>query len=129
VSEITEETIWTKEGRITGGWRKSHEQFHHFYSSQNFMRVFKSRTVRLAECVARISYTRNVYKILFRGHERKGPLAICGRRWEDNIVMGLKEIGWEGADLIHVVQEGLVVDRCEHCYEPSVSIQGGKFLH
>jgi hypothetical protein len=28
-----------------------------------------------------------------------------GRRWEDNIRMNLREIGWEVVDWIHVVQD------------------------
>jgi hypothetical protein len=27
-------------------------------------------------------------------------------RWEDNIRMDLREIGWEGADWVHLIQDG-----------------------
>jgi hypothetical protein len=40
--------------------------------------------------------TRNVYKILVGKPERNRPLGRCRRRWEDNIKIGIKEIGWEG---------------------------------
>jgi hypothetical protein len=35
--------------------------------------------------------------------EGKRPLGKPGRRWEDNIKTGLKEIGWEGVDWIDLV--------------------------
>jgi hypothetical protein len=37
--------------------------------------------------------------------ERKRPLGRSRRRWMDNITMGRREIGWEGDDCIHLVQD------------------------
>jgi hypothetical protein len=37
--------------------------------------------------------------------EGKRPLATPNGRWEDNIIMHLKEIEWEGVDWIHLAQE------------------------
>jgi hypothetical protein len=37
--------------------------------------------------------------------EGKRPLVIPKRRWEDNIGMDLRELGWEGVDLLHVAQD------------------------
>jgi hypothetical protein len=34
--------------------------------------------------------------------ERKRPLGRSGHRWEDNIKMDLREIGWGGMDWIDV---------------------------
>jgi hypothetical protein len=34
--------------------------------------------------------------------EGNSPLGRSRRRWEDNIKMDLKEIGWWGVDLIHL---------------------------
>jgi len=45
-----------------------------------------------------------VYKILVRKPEGKRPLGRPRHRWEDNIKMYLKEIGYEGVNWIHVVQ-------------------------
>jgi hypothetical protein len=45
---------------------------------------------------------RNVYKILVGKPEGKRSLGRLRRRWEDNIRMDLKEIGWENVDRIHV---------------------------
>jgi hypothetical protein len=36
----------------------------------------------------------------------EGPLRRPRRRWEDNIKMDLREIGWGGMDWIHVAQDG-----------------------
>jgi len=59
----------------------------------------------------------NEYKILFGK-----PLRRPRRRWEDNIRMDLREMGWECMDWIHLVQ-----DR-EHGSELSGSIKGGELL-
>jgi hypothetical protein len=48
---------------------------------------------------------RNVYKILVRKREGTRPLGRPRHRWEDDIRMDLREIGWEGVDWIHVVQD------------------------
>jgi hypothetical protein len=39
------------------------------------------------------------------GMDSKGPLGGRKRRWEDNIRMDLKEIGWVVVDWIHVAQD------------------------
>jgi hypothetical protein len=41
------------------------------------------------------------YRILVRKPERRRPLGRHRPRWEDNIKIDLKEVGW-GVDLIHV---------------------------
>jgi hypothetical protein len=37
--------------------------------------------------------------------DRKRPLGRQRSRWEDNIKMDLKEIGWEGMDWMHLAQD------------------------
>jgi len=37
--------------------------------------------------------------------EGKRLLGTLGRRWEDNIRMGLREIGWEVVDWMHLAQD------------------------
>jgi len=41
---------------------------------------------------------RNTYRILVGKSEVKGPLAGLRHRWEDNIKVALKEIGWKDMD-------------------------------
>jgi hypothetical protein len=47
---------------------------------------------------------RNAYKILVEKPEGKRPLRRPGCRWEDCIRLDLRELGWEGVDLMHLVQ-------------------------
>jgi hypothetical protein len=42
----------------------------------------------------------NAYRILVGEPEGKRPLGRPRHRWVDNIKMGLREIGWDGIDLI-----------------------------
>jgi hypothetical protein len=37
--------------------------------------------------------------------ERKRPLGRPRRRWEDNIRMDLREVGWERVDWMHLAQD------------------------
>jgi hypothetical protein len=37
--------------------------------------------------------------------ERKRPLGRPRRRWEDNIRIDVREIGWEGVDWTHLAQD------------------------
>jgi hypothetical protein len=55
--------------------------------------------------VARIGEKRNVYGIFVGKLDGKGPLGRPRRRWEDNIQMDLREIGWGGMDWIVLVQD------------------------
>jgi hypothetical protein len=43
---------------------------------------------------------KNAYKLLVGKSERMRPLRRPTRRWEDNIKIDLREIGWEGVDWI-----------------------------
>jgi len=48
---------------------------------------------------------RNVYKILVGRPEGMRSLSIHRHRFEDNIRMDLKEVGWKGVDWIHLAQD------------------------
>jgi hypothetical protein len=47
----------------------------------------------------------NAHKILVGKPEGKRPLGRSGRRWEDNMSMVLRELGWEGMDWMHLAQD------------------------
>jgi hypothetical protein len=49
--------------------------------------------------------TRNAYTILVGKPEGKRPLGRPRRRCEDNIKMGLTEIGWDVMDWIELAQD------------------------
>jgi hypothetical protein len=48
---------------------------------------------------------RSEYKILVGKPEEKKPLGRPRCGWEDNIRKDLKEIGWEGVEWMHRVQD------------------------
>jgi len=57
--------------------------------------MIKSRKIRQMGHVARMGEMRNAYNILFGKFEGKRSLGRPRRRWEDNIRMALREIGWK----------------------------------
>jgi hypothetical protein len=91
-----------KRDEVTGGWRKLHnEELHDLYSSPSIVRVIKSRRMRWAGHVARMGEVRGAYNILVGRPEERKPLGRPRRRWEDNIKMDLREIGFGDVDCIH----------------------------
>ena len=69
------------------------------------MRLIKSRRMRWAGHVARMEVGRGVHKVLVGKPDRKRPLGRPRRRWEDNIKMGLQEVGRGGGDWMELVQD------------------------
>jgi len=59
----------------------------------------------LAGQVARMGEGRGVYKVLVGKPEGKRPLGRPRRRWEDNIKMGLREVGGGCGDLMELAQD------------------------
>ena len=94
-----------KREEVTGEWRKlNSEQPNDLYTSRNFVRVIKSRRMRLAGRVARMVKRRGVYGVLVRKPDWKRPLGRPRRRWEDNIKMDLYEVGCGSMDWIQLAQ-------------------------
>jgi len=54
--------------------------------------------------VASVRGRRCMYRVLVVKSERR-PLRIPTRRWDDNIKVDLKYIGWEGVDWIDLTQD------------------------
>jgi hypothetical protein len=61
--------------------------------------------LRWAGHVARKGERRGAYKALVVKPEGRRPLGRPRRRWEDNIKMDLREVGWGGADWIDLAQD------------------------
>jgi hypothetical protein len=60
--------------------------------------VIKSRRKRWVEHVACVRDRRGSYTVLVRKPEGRRPLGRPTCRWEDNIKIGLQEVGWGGMD-------------------------------
>jgi hypothetical protein len=84
-----------KREEVTGEWRRLHnEDLNDLYSLPNIIRIIKSRRMRWAGHVARMGKGRGAYRILVERPEGRRPLGRPRRRWEDNIIMDLQEVGW-----------------------------------
>jgi len=70
---------------------------------------------------------RGVYRVLVGRLEGKRPLGRPMHRWDYNIKMDLREVGWVGMDWIDLAQDR---DRCsyEGGNKLSGSIKCGEFL-
>jgi hypothetical protein len=60
--------------------------------------------MRWAGNVAGMTAMRNAYKIMAGKSNGKRPLGRTRLKWEINIGMDLREIGWEYVDWIHLAQ-------------------------
>ena len=91
---------------VTRNRRKVHnEELNDLYSSPNIVRVIKSRRMRWAGHVARMGERRGVYRVLVGKREGKRPLGRHRRRWEDNIKMGLQDVGCGGMEWMGLAQD------------------------
>ncbi|KAJ4449577.1 hypothetical protein ANN_00979 [Periplaneta americana] len=52
-----------------------------------------------------MSESRNAYRVLVGRPEGKRPLERRRRRWEDNIKMDLREVGYDDKDWINLAQD------------------------
>jgi hypothetical protein len=87
-------------------WNSGHnEELNNLYCSPSVIRIIKSRRMRWAGHVARMGEKRNVCWILVGKPEGKRPVRRTRRRWEDNIKMDLREIGWGDIGWIDLAQD------------------------
>jgi hypothetical protein len=63
------------------------------------------RNMRRKEHVACKGEKRNEYRILEGNSDGKRQLVRPRIRWEDNIKMHIREVGWGGKDRINLVQD------------------------
>jgi hypothetical protein len=75
-----------------------------FNCSPSIIRIIKSRRMRWTWHVARIGQ-RNACRILVGKPKGKRPLRRPRHRWEDNIKMDLRDIGWGSMDWIDLAQD------------------------
>jgi hypothetical protein len=85
--------VGPKRDEATGEWRRLHnEELNDLYSSQNIIRVIKSRRMRWVVYVARMGENIGAYRIVVGRPEERRPLGRPRRRWEDNIKIDLQEV-------------------------------------
>jgi hypothetical protein len=81
------------------------DELRSLYSLPNIVRIIKSRRMKWAGHVARMGEGRGFYSVLVRRPEGKRPLRRPGHRWEYNINMDLREVGYDGANWIRLAQD------------------------
>ncbi|KAJ4446015.1 hypothetical protein ANN_12701 [Periplaneta americana] len=105
-NKVLRKIFGAKRDEVTGEWRKLHNtELHALYSSPDIIRNIKSRRLRWAGHVARMGESRNAYRVLVGRPEGKRPLGRPRRRWEDNIKMDLREMGYDDRDWINLTQD------------------------
>ena len=94
-NRVLRRIFWPKRDGVKGDWRKLHdEELNDLYSLPNISLVIKERIMRWAGHVASMGESRGGYRVLVGQPEGKRPLGRSRLRWEDNIKMGLQEVGW-----------------------------------
>jgi hypothetical protein len=98
------------------------------YSSLNIVRVIKSRRIRWAGYVACMGEGRGVYRVLVGRSNGKRPLGRPRHRWEDNIMLDLREIWIDGANWIQLAQDQceVVIQRDQYESKLNYSVNEGK---
>ncbi|KAJ4451051.1 hypothetical protein ANN_02487 [Periplaneta americana] len=107
-NKVLRKIFGAKRDEVTGEWRKLHNtELHALCSSPDIIRSIKSRRLRWAGHVARMGESRNAwaYRVLVGRPEGKRPLGRPRRRWEDNIKMDFREVGYDNREWINLAQE------------------------
>ncbi|KAJ4442430.1 hypothetical protein ANN_04016 [Periplaneta americana] len=106
MNKVLRKIFGAKRDEVTGEWRKLHNaELDALYSSPDIIRNIKSRRLRWAGHVARMGESRNAYRVLVGRPEGKRPLGMPRHRWEDNIKMDLREVGYDDRDWINLAQD------------------------
>jgi hypothetical protein len=77
---------------VTGEWKRLHNKELYDLFSPNIILVINLRRLGWAGRAARMGASRGTYRVLVGKPERRRPLGIPRRRWEDNIKMDLREV-------------------------------------
>ncbi|KAJ4441377.1 hypothetical protein ANN_11232 [Periplaneta americana] len=105
-NKVLRKIFGAKRDEVSGEWRKLHNaELHALYPSPDIIRNIKSRRLRWAGHVARMGESRNAYRVLVGRPEGKRPLGRPRCRWEDNIKMDLRDVGYDGRDWINLAED------------------------
>jgi hypothetical protein len=84
-----------KRDGVTGEWgRLYNEELYALYSLLNIILMIKSRRLKWAGNMARMGERIGAYRALVGKPERRRPLGRPRHKWEDNIKMDLRQMGW-----------------------------------
>jgi hypothetical protein len=98
-NRVLRRILGPKRDEIVGGWGKlCNAELHNLCSSQSIIKMMKPRRMRWAGNVSRMGERRNPYGILVGKPGEKRLLGGLRRRWEDNIKIDFREIGWGDTD-------------------------------
>ncbi|KAJ4435928.1 hypothetical protein ANN_18550 [Periplaneta americana] len=75
-------------------------------SEASYEREICSTTFEMSRPLARMGESRNAYRVLVGRSEEKRPLGRPRRRWEDNIKMDLREVGYDDRDWLILLRIG-----------------------
>ncbi|KAJ4434691.1 hypothetical protein ANN_23259 [Periplaneta americana] len=101
-NKVPRKIFGARRDEVTGEWRKLHNtELRALYSSPDIIRNIKSRRLSWAGHVACMGESRNAYRVLVGRPEGKRPLGRPRRRWEDNIKMDLRVVGYDDTDCIN----------------------------
>jgi hypothetical protein len=96
-NKVLRRIFGSKRDEVTGEWRRlNNKELYALYSSLNIIQVIKSRRLRWAGHVAHMGERRDAYRVLVGKPVGRRPFGRPTRRWEDNIKMDLREVGWGG---------------------------------
>jgi hypothetical protein len=80
-NKVLRRILGPKRDEVTGEWTRLHnKELYALYSSQNIIRVIKSKRLRWAEHVARMGERRGAYRALLGKTEGRRPLGRPRRR-------------------------------------------------
>jgi hypothetical protein len=104
-NRVLRRIFWLKRNEVIGEWRNIHnKELNNLHSSSNIVRVIKWRKMRWPG----MQHVRVEERcILGFGGETfwKEPLGRPRRRWEDNIKVGLQEVGCGSLDWIDLAYD------------------------
>jgi hypothetical protein len=105
-NRVLRRTFGVKRDEVTWEWRKLHnEKLNNLYCSHTNVRVIKSRIITWAGNLVCMVEGKGLHRVLVGNPEGRRPLDRPRRRWEDNINMGLQEVGCGGLDWIKLAQD------------------------
>ncbi|KAJ4442621.1 hypothetical protein ANN_04210 [Periplaneta americana] len=105
-NKILRKICEAKREEVRGERRKLHNaELHALYPSSDIIRNIKSRRLRWAGHVTRMGESRNAYSVLVGRPRGKRPLGRPRHRWEDNIKLDLREVGYDDRDWTNLAQD------------------------